>query len=259
MSESILIDASLRFAQKNKAAEVSSDLPFEQQQQIIAEEMANMLMKFCPEGFQPITPNFTLFPQPVNGLEPQSILDEVVVSKCSGSHLLFTDEFIKAVDYCYSPYFEIAEEYSGDGFQKNIETLKVAARIMAVNWLFVSLDPREVHAEYKDNPIFLASMQAGILPKGEGDIDAVIDVARYRVIGAAARSGLSDDERYLTFQATYRAMFEQRITEEDHGGIPQDRYIGIKFAMMYACSDERAKEMLARMHNINMAIERYVS
>lgn len=260
MSKDILVDASLRFAQKRKAGDHVPDKTYEQQKEIVSREIEKTNDMFCPDDYNLNSPDVILYPNLTNDTEPFSVIDEIVGHAGSnGGRLFITEDLIHAVDNCFGAYFDVTEQNDeGHQFNRQEETLKTASRIVASAWLFDSLDPRTVWSGYHDNPIYLASLQSGILPKGEGSAEGAIDVARFRVMGAIARNGFQDDRCYSTFQATYLAMFEAKLKSQDRDKLMNDPYFGLRFALVHACSDDDARDMLGRMHNVNRVIERYL-
>lgn len=260
MSKEKLVDASLRFAQNRRAGDNVPSRTYEQQKEIVSQEIGKTLDAFCPNDFNPEPPEVILYPSLTNDVELFSILDEVVVHTGNGANRIFiTEDLMQAVENCFGAYFDVTEQNDeGHEFNRQEETLKTAARIVAAAWLFDSLDPRTVWSGYHDNPIYLASLQAGVLPRGEGSAENAIDVARFRVMGGITRNGFRDDRRYSTFQATYRAMFEAKLKSDDRDELMNDPYFGLRFALVHACSDDDARDMLSRMQNVNRVIETYL-
>lgn len=260
MSTEKLVDASLRFAQNRRAGDCISNKTYEQQKLIVSEEIEKTLDIFCPQDFNLKSPEVVLYPSLANDVEPFSILDEVVVHTGGGANRVFiSEDLMQAVESCYGAYFDVTEQNDDNGrFDRQEASLRTASRIAAATWLYDSLDPRKVWQGYHENPIYLASLQAGILPKGEGSVEDAIDVARFRVIGAITRNGFQDDEKYRTFQATYMALLEMQIKDGDYENIAKSPLFGLRFSLVYACSDSDAVEMLDRMNNVNQVIDRYL-
>lgn len=265
MSES-LVDATKLFARRRAEAEAfnrqSTTFDIEQAVTTSTANLLNEVQDISPQALDALKGDQSRLTIKIvtqvdddEGGPSASMLDtnQVHYSPEGLPSLNITQEYLDEISGILSPYFEHSDEPTDKGAQLAI-ALGVAVRTGVAAWLFDGIDPR-ITDESEERSIQSAALEVGLegLIHDPENIDAAMDVLRFRLIGYLGFAELLNDPKFQTVQQVFEAYFDQGIESDALA----DKSFSARFAFAHMLSRREAHELIERLVRINQVIAKY--
>ena len=264
MSE--LIDASRAFALRRAAVEFGGgEISTEQLISLVAENtllLVNEVGVIEPEArdrFLSVNnPLTACLDSDIHESGDETILEaNRVFTQCDGGNVLrITTGLLDALASQLRPYVE-QSGLDKDSAKAQSVILATAVRIGLSSWIFDTLDPRK-QDDSEQRSIRNTGLEVGLEGLWHnqiGDIDAVMDVLRYRFIGYLGFAHLLKDPLFCTVQQIFQAYFDQEAVNRT--AATEDKAYSLKFAMAHMLSRSEAEQLIKKFVRINQVVEKY--
>ncbi len=171
--------------------------------------------------------------------------------------LHITSGVIFAIGDQLKPYFEYIDEKDIiPEAQRQRTILEIATRLGVASWVFDRLDPR-LRDLSEERSIRYTALEAGLegLTHNSSDINAAMDVLRFRFIGYLGFARLLEDPRFRTVQQVFQAYFDEAHLNKREAS--DDKAYSLKFALAHMLSRQEARDLIRRLGKINKIIDKY--